>query len=61
MPLYDLRDEVIARAHALVSSCDCKLGCPACIGPILASDELKGQCPKAAALSVLQLLGTTAG
>ena len=54
-PLYDLREEVTRRAHALVGVCPCSHGCPACIGPILASDEERGCSPKAAALEVLRL------
>lgn len=59
-PLYDLRREVVSRAHDLVSACGCKYGCPACVGPILASDEQRGYSPKAAALTVLALLSTDA-
>ena len=33
--LFDLKKEVVARARELVDSCECRLGCPACIGPIL--------------------------
>ncbi len=31
--LYRIQDEVLARAFDLVSECDCKEGCPSCIGP----------------------------
>ncbi len=31
--LFELHDELVTRAHALVTSCDCADGCPACIGP----------------------------
>ncbi len=55
-PLYDLRKELITRTRDLVSACGCKLGCPACVGPILASDEVRGYSPKQASLTVLQLL-----
>jgi DEAD/DEAH box helicase domain-containing protein len=55
-PLFDQRDEVVAAADALVSGCGCRFGCPACVGPILASDEERGYSPKAAALRVLGLL-----
>ena len=53
-PLYDRRGEVIEGAAKLIRSCDCKYGCPACVGPILASDEQRGFSPKAAALTVLE-------
>lgn len=54
-PLFDLRREVVSRAHELVGACECAHGCPACIGPILASDEQRGFSPKGAALRVLEL------
>jgi DEAD/DEAH box helicase domain-containing protein len=56
-PLFDMRQQVVERALALVAGCDCSHGCPACIGPILASDEARGYSPKRAALTVLELLG----
>jgi DEAD/DEAH box helicase domain-containing protein len=55
-PLFDLRQQVVERSRALVAGCECNHGCPACIGPILASDETRGYSPKRAALSVLDLL-----
>ncbi len=56
-PLYDRRNDVVRQAHDLVTACDCAHGCPACVGPILASDEVRGWSPKTAALQVLQLFG----
>jgi DEAD/DEAH box helicase domain-containing protein len=55
-PLYDLRNDVVARARAMVSACGCRFGCPACVGPILESDEGDAQSPKIAATRVLNLL-----
>jgi len=55
-PLYDLRRQVVLGAAKLVSACACAGGCPACVGPILATDEARGLSPKAAALQVLALL-----
>lgn len=55
-PLYENRAAVVAGARALVNDCECAHGCPGCIGPILASDEVRGYSPKAAALQVLGLL-----
>lgn len=55
-PLFDLRQRVVEHAVALVAGCKCSHGCPACIGPILASDETRGGSPKRAALCVLDLL-----
>ena len=57
VPLYDKRRQVVEDALGLVQACDCRFGCPACVGPILASDEVRGYSPKAAAASVLELLG----
>lgn len=31
--LYELHDELILQAHALVSNCECADGCPSCVGP----------------------------
>jgi len=31
--LYDLHDELLAAAHELVTDCQCRSGCPACVGP----------------------------
>jgi DEAD/DEAH box helicase domain-containing protein len=56
VPLFDLRREVVTRAAALVSSCACTRGCPACVGPVLASEEDRGMSLKAAASAILTLL-----
>ena len=55
-PLFDNREDVVTGAQALVDACECAHGCPSCIGPILASDEVRGYSPKALALQVLGLL-----
>jgi DEAD/DEAH box helicase domain-containing protein len=55
-PLFDLRHEIVSRTIELVQDCGCLSGCPACVGPILASDESKGYAPKQAALTVLNLI-----
>jgi DEAD/DEAH box helicase domain-containing protein len=31
--LFELHDELIARAYELVNECECKDGCPSCVGP----------------------------
>jgi DEAD/DEAH box helicase domain-containing protein len=56
-PLYEKRATIVADAAQLVQACECQHGCPSCIGPILASDEVRGYSPKQAALSILFLLG----
>lgn len=55
-PLYDLRARVVAEARRLVAGCACSEGCPACIGPILGSEEQREGSPKDLALVVLSLL-----
>jgi DEAD/DEAH box helicase domain-containing protein len=58
-PLFDTRCAIVADAQQLVNACACKHGCPSCIGPILASDEVRGYAPKQVALAVLSLLSQT--
>ena len=55
-PLFGARTAIVTDAAQLVSACDCAHGCPSCIGPILASDEVRGHSPKQVALAVLGLL-----
>jgi DEAD/DEAH box helicase domain-containing protein len=55
-PLCESRDTIVHDAQQLVADCSCNHGCPSCIGPILASDEMRGYSPKQAALEVLSLL-----
>ncbi len=31
--LFEIHDELIARTLELVSECECKDGCPSCVGP----------------------------
>jgi DEAD/DEAH box helicase domain-containing protein len=54
-PLFDLRGSVVGRALTLIRSCECRFGCPGCVGPILASEEERGFSPKESALRVLSL------
>lgn len=55
-PLFEAKKDILTDALVLVKSCECRYGCPSCIGPILASDEVRGFSPKQAALTVLSLL-----
>jgi len=55
-PLFEARGDIVRGARQLVRACDCAHGCPGCVGPILASDEVRGYSPKRAALRVLALL-----
>jgi DEAD/DEAH box helicase domain-containing protein len=55
-PLYRVRSNIVADAFRLVADCSCAYGCPACVGPVLASDEERGYSPKALAVRVLTCL-----
>ena len=55
-PIYDLRDKLVTQSKQMIRSCECRRGCPACVGPILASDEARGFSPRESALRVLELL-----
>ena len=56
-PLWRRQAELLARAGELVERCDCRSGCPACVGPVLAADEDKDtDTPKSLARRVLSLL-----
>jgi DEAD/DEAH box helicase domain-containing protein len=56
-PLWRRQAELLARAGELLERCDCRAGCPACVGPVLATDEDKqGDTPKLLARRVLGLL-----
>lgn len=69
-PLWMRQAELVQRAIELVERCDCRAGCPACAGPILAGDELSrdepatdenaAATPKALARRVLGLLRDSA-
>lgn len=55
-PLWRRQRELVASAHELVTQCECRAGCPACVGPILAIDEDAAITPKMLAGRVLELL-----
>lgn len=50
--LFDLHDELIARARELVASCECADGCPSCVGPA-SEDGLGGKRETRALLDAL--------
>lgn len=56
-PLWRRQAELLASAAGMVADCDCKGGCPACVGPVLAADEDADVSPKSLALRVLTMLG----
>lgn len=49
--IYQIHDEVLKAAKALILSCGCKNGCPSCVGPVLEVGD-KG---KESALRILEL------
>ncbi|MCE7032299.1 DEAD/DEAH box helicase [Lysobacter sp. GX 14042] len=61
-PLWTRQAELLRLAVELVGRCDCKAGCPACVGPVLAADEDRDTqaSPKALARRVLGLLAEPA-
>ena len=59
-PLWVRQAELLLRARELVQGCDCKAGCPACVGPVLAGQEDDATTPKALALKVLALFDSAA-
>ncbi len=56
-PLFERAHELVRLAWSAVGQCECKAGCPACVGPVLAADEHREETPKALALRVLALFG----
>jgi DEAD/DEAH box helicase domain-containing protein len=60
LPLFERREDLRRQALELIRSCPCAHGCPACVGPILASSEAAGTSVKAAGVQVLELLGDAA-
>ncbi|WP_445146970.1 DEAD/DEAH box helicase [Dyella sp. Tek66A03] len=55
-PLYERREDLVRLAHELVVRCDCRAGCPACVGPVLAADEQNDTPLKMLAMRVLHLV-----
>jgi DEAD/DEAH box helicase domain-containing protein len=53
--LYELHDELMARAHELVDECECADGCPSCVGPA-GEDGIGG---KRETLALLEALSAT--
>ncbi|GMK42341.1 putative ATP-dependent helicase YprA [Paenibacillus sp. CCS19] len=53
--LYEVHDELLGRAHRLISNCTCLSGCPACVGPI----EEVGLLGKSQALQLLEEAGAS--
>lgn len=61
--LFDEREQLLRGTRALLEGCACEQGCPACVGPVIASKP--GELPslagrKSMALSILSALGVHA-
>jgi DEAD/DEAH box helicase domain-containing protein len=54
-PLFQRAAQLVADAFSLICECDCRNGCPACVGPILAADEHAERSAKDLAMAVLEL------
>jgi DEAD/DEAH box helicase domain-containing protein len=44
-PLWTRQAELVAKAIALIDGCDCRAGCPACVGPVLAQAKDESSTP----------------
>jgi DEAD/DEAH box helicase domain-containing protein len=55
-PLFLRASQIVADAQALIAACGCSIGCPACVGPVLASSERNERTAKELARNVLDLL-----
>ncbi len=51
-PLFRMHDELLTGTRRLIAECECKSGCPSCVGPI----GHTGPLAKAAAMRILELL-----
>ena len=54
--LFEMHDDLLARAHELVSECACADGCPSCVGP----GGENGYGGKQEALEILKILTSKA-
>lgn len=60
LPLFERREDLRRQALELIRACPCAHGCPACVGPVLASSEVDGSSVKEAGTRVLELLAEAA-
>jgi len=59
-PLFNRRENLVAQSITLIERCDCRAGCPGCVGPNLAIDEEATATPKALARSICHAIGARA-
>ena len=55
-PLFSMHDELLRRSRELIAGCECRQGCPTCVGPI----GNTGPLAKLVALRILDLVGADA-
>ncbi|MGN7614624.1 Zn-binding domain-containing protein, partial [Magnetococcales bacterium HHB-1] len=55
-PLFKERDRIAKRALEMVTGCDCQLGCPACVGPIVPLDQERRLSPREAAVETIKMI-----
>ena len=55
-PLWSRQAELLQRAESLVDACDCRAGCPSCVGPVLNESVPVSDGPRQLALRVLRAL-----
>ena len=55
-PLWERQAELLQRAESLVDACDCRAGCPSCVGPVLDDVVPISEGPRQLALRVLRAL-----
>ena len=55
--LFELHDELLLAAQALIEACPCAHGCPACVGPVLENPQAQ-LATKRLTLALLEVLTT---
>jgi len=55
--LYQVRTEWLAAARERVTACDCEVGCPACVGPVLVESSPEGWTTKELTRLLLSAIG----
>jgi len=58
--LFELHEELLARAHDLIRACPCTHGCPACVGPVLEHERVRLETKRLALVLLEALRGESA-